>query len=133
MSEKLELVRSWNELKAGIIVVLKPCGRCNGAHRMILTRLIKGARGAGPSGIVGVSDTWLAEPGGHDAALPYGVPRFAVEELKAVYRVVDPDQQRIDERADAEDRRDYFKAQIRATTAGGEPARRAKEEREKAR
>ncbi len=36
MSEELKLVTDFGELKAGMIVVGKPCGICNGIHRGVL-------------------------------------------------------------------------------------------------
>jgi hypothetical protein len=36
VSERLRLVRDFGKLRAGMIVVLNPCGECNGRHRTML-------------------------------------------------------------------------------------------------
>lgn len=33
MSERLRLVKSFDELREGVIVVIKPCPLCGGSHR----------------------------------------------------------------------------------------------------
>lgn len=42
MKERLKLVESFSELKAGMIVVLSPCGECGGIHRAMLIRIASG-------------------------------------------------------------------------------------------
>lgn len=63
MTEKLKLVTSFSQLKAGDLVVVKPCGHCGGTHRGILV-------GFGvypsvlPDGMFNNASGWSAEPRG---------------------------------------------------------------------
>lgn len=60
MSEKLERVRDFGELRAGLIVVGKPCGVCGGGHRGILLSFV-------PSLSVPGVMAWTWEPNAHPA------------------------------------------------------------------
>lgn len=79
MKEKLELVTDFGSLRAGMIVVTKNCRRCNGAHRGMLTRMV---RDTGPI------DQWVwRRP--HDSPCGARGPSERSVSERRVFRVVD--------------------------------------------
>lgn len=86
--ERLELVTDFSSLKAGMIVVVKPCDRCPGStgHRGMLVEFEKNARSEGPKGDVTVEDDWTIAPAGPCGADSFGEPDVID---RTVFRVVD--------------------------------------------
>jgi hypothetical protein len=91
--ERLELVTRFEELRVGMLVVVKPCGLCRLAHRGILTRFVD----ADPlEGAWKRPDGRLVPPGQSMAFLPLAceertsyVTEYGVREHR-IYRVVIP-------------------------------------------
>lgn len=93
MKEKLELVTDFATLRAGMIVVLKPCGWCNtSGHRFMLVKRRHGEM-VRPNGEDITDDYWTTLPAFHQerdgterSALV--VSSYVIPERR-VYRVVD--------------------------------------------
>lgn len=62
-TERLKLVTSFGELRAGMIVVLKSCGECDGKHRTMLVGYRANTTGFLISGEFLECDGWTYAPG----------------------------------------------------------------------
>jgi len=62
VKERLRLVTDFAELRAGVLVVVKPCSYCGKAHRSILTRFNPEVFGFTPCGDSSVQPAWMSEP-----------------------------------------------------------------------
>jgi len=65
MTEKLKLVTSFSQLRAGDLVVVKPCGHCGKTHRGMLVGEYYGTA-KNPDG------TWTTDPGWWLSPSPQG-------------------------------------------------------------
>jgi hypothetical protein len=90
MSERLELVKRFEELRAGMIVVCVECGWCGGKHRGMLVKFVRNVRGSVPRSGSSVDDGWVIEPPGkcNRTAQKDLLVREAVT-ARCVFRVVD--------------------------------------------
>lgn len=85
--ERLELVTSFESLRAGDLIIGRPCGYCGRAHRGILTQLLPPQSYREHDGTIWNYAAWKKEPRlpcGH-----WGISPHAVTE-KRVYRVLIP-------------------------------------------
>lgn len=61
-AERLKLVESFDELRAGMLVVVKGCDFCHGEHRGILISFDPLCAGEDADGEVDVEPSWTFEP-----------------------------------------------------------------------
>lgn len=88
--ERLELVTDFATLKAGMLVVVKPCPMCGRAPRSMLSEFVSADALDRSRRARATSDSWLSLPG-HVCSgnrLPYALDARAVRG-GIVYRVVD--------------------------------------------
>jgi len=89
MSERLELVTDFAELRAGMIVVETVCEACpggSGRHRWMLVHFEAGAEAETANGEFEVSDIWDVEP---EAPCGCNVIDYRSVEARTLYRVID--------------------------------------------
>jgi len=86
--EEVELVTSFDQLRAGMIVWAKPCRWCNGAHRGFLTKLVSGRFARFPDGSKLLEPFWLFLPLPSCAAS--GCVSVSTVLERRAYLVVDP-------------------------------------------
>jgi len=90
MREKLELVTSFGSLRAGMIVVVKPCKVCNVGHRGVLTqRNTNGWTDVDGNVYVGSAPCWRFLPRPACSGEHHAIFTEAAVHLGKVWRVVD--------------------------------------------
>lgn len=85
--ERLELVTDFDSLRAGDLVVVKPCRWCGGQHRAMLLRFLGHATGIHPSGAHETLPAWSTTAWTHVG--PTIIPEFLVADRR-LYRVLIP-------------------------------------------
>lgn len=86
--EELKLVESFDELRAGMLIAVKPCGRCGMAHRLMAMKRDVGWSDL-PTGQVDCGVRWQLAPQAPCCPLPSAIGPDAVAK-RAVFRVLIP-------------------------------------------
>lgn len=85
--ERLELVRDFGELRAGMLLVIKDCRWCGGDHRFMAVRF-SNELGQLPNGELTRMPAWDVLPAPEHATSGHAVTKLSVER-RALFRVVD--------------------------------------------
>jgi hypothetical protein len=99
-NERLDLVTDFGSLKAGDLVVLKPCKWCDRDHRGMLLAFVAGAYGLNKDGEIEVHDGWTTTIPSHRPK-PSGCCLIGGMHVadRRVYRVIIPPAQEARETA----------------------------------